>query len=173
MNKREKYEPKTSSVNISSCFTNQIREVFWNVQNLFWFEAHLRKYVIRTIFRFGNMRVFFGVVNSLCLMVTSWRQYVFLIPRRRSLQAPPPPTPSRHIYYDILWGVYGCLRRTKWQPEIRLRSRSLGDNRKLGAQVQKVFPGACFSKLSLIAGLVKLFCFPLQLGVLKVLKIVQ
>ena len=107
MNKREKYEPKTSSVNISSCFTNQIREVFWNVQNLFWFEAHLRKYVIRTIFRFGNMRVFFGVVNSLCLMVTSWRQYVFLIPRRRSLQAPPPP----HSFSPhLLWHSMGCLR---------------------------------------------------------------
>ena len=34
-------------------------------------------------------------------------------------------------------------------------------------------PGARFSKLPLITGPVKLFCFPLRMGVSKVLKIVQ
>ena len=34
-------------------------------------------------------------------------------------------------------------------------------------------PGTCFSKLSVITGPVKLFCFPLQTGVSKVLKIIQ
>ena len=34
-------------------------------------------------------------------------------------------------------------------------------------------PGACFSKLPVITGPVKLFCFPFQTGVSKVLKIVQ
>ena len=33
--------------------------------------------------------------------------------------------------------------------------------------------GACFSKLPVIAGPVKLFCFPFQTGVSKVLKIIQ
>ena len=32
-------------------------------------------------------------------------------------------------------------------------------------------PGACFSKLPVITGSVKLFCFPFQTGVSKVLKI--
>ena len=34
-------------------------------------------------------------------------------------------------------------------------------------------PGACFSKLPVIAGPVKLFCFPLGMAVSKVLKMVQ
>ena len=34
-------------------------------------------------------------------------------------------------------------------------------------------PGARFSKLPVITGPVKLFCFPFQLGVSKVLKIIQ
>ena len=34
-------------------------------------------------------------------------------------------------------------------------------------------PGACFSKLPVIAGPVKLFCFPFQMGVSKLLKIIQ
>ena len=34
-------------------------------------------------------------------------------------------------------------------------------------------PGPRFSKLSVITGLVKLFCFPFQMGVSKGLKIVQ
>ena len=34
-------------------------------------------------------------------------------------------------------------------------------------------PGACFSKLPVITGPVKLFCFPFQMGVSKLLKIIQ
>ena len=34
-------------------------------------------------------------------------------------------------------------------------------------------PGACFSKLPVITGPVKLFCFPFQTGLSKVLKIIQ
>ena len=34
-------------------------------------------------------------------------------------------------------------------------------------------PGALFSKLPVIAGPVKLFCFPFQMGVSKLLKIIQ
>ena len=34
-------------------------------------------------------------------------------------------------------------------------------------------PWACFSKLPVITGPVKLFCFPFQTGVSKVLKIIQ
>ena len=34
-------------------------------------------------------------------------------------------------------------------------------------------PGARFSKLLVITGPVKLFCFPFQMGVLKLLKVIQ
>ena len=34
-------------------------------------------------------------------------------------------------------------------------------------------PGACFSKLPVITGPVKLFCFTFQIGVSKVLNIIQ
>ena len=38
---------------------------------------------------------------------------------------------------------------------------------------EQLGPGACFSKLPVIIGPVKLYCFPFQMGVSKLLKIIQ
>ena len=45
--------------------------------------------------------------------------------------------------------------------------------RNVSGALEKRAPGARFSKLPVITGPVKLFCFPFQMGVSKLLKIIQ
>ena len=54
------------------------------------------------------------------------------------------------------------------------RERRLRWKNRLGSLAYKATsPGARFSKLPVITGPVKLFCFPFQMGVSKLLKIIQ